>query len=315
MRRFDPLLRNQALPFEAVLHPVGFPLHLASNSRDVMEAATESWREWQPEFAVDPVEMRVLVEPEGDLAGQPRFRMQGDLVHVVSDAHNFAVADTRTLSAAIFVSQKTAQDHTWLRWFFVESMAYLLLSQRHLVAVHAACVARDGTGILLCGFSGAGKSTLAFACARAGFTYVADDCTWLLNGAADRTALGRPQQIRFRHDAARHFPELAGWIARARPNGKISIEVPTAAFPGIATAIRCPISRIVFLARDAEGPAALEPVPRSETLELLIRDIPSYGEEVNAIHERTVETLTGVPAFRLRYRSLEEAVRLLSDMP
>ena len=85
IRRLDPLLRDLVMPFTATFHPAGFPLRLATNSRDVMEAAAESWDQWSPEFATDPVEMRVLVEPEGDLAGAPRFRMQGHLIHAVSD--------------------------------------------------------------------------------------------------------------------------------------------------------------------------------------------------------------------------------------
>jgi hypothetical protein len=314
MQRFDPLLRDLPLSLEAVYYPVGFPVRVATNSHDVIEAAAESWSMWQPEFAVEPVVMRVVVESEGELAPAPRYRMQGHLIHIVSDPRNFAVADTRALFASIHVSQKTAADHTWLRWFYTESLPYLLLAQRYLAAVHAACIARNGVGIMLCGVSASGKSTLAFACARAGFTYIADDCTWLLNGSTDRIALGRPHMIRFRHDAARHFPELEGWVARARPNGKVAIEIPTSEFPHIMTARKAPIGRIVFLARDSRGPAALESVARAETAGLLLRDMPSYGKEVDMIHQRTVETLTEVPAFRLHYRSLDEAVTLLSGI-
>jgi hypothetical protein len=84
LRRADPLLRDMELPLTATFHPAGFPLRLATNSRDVMEAAAESWDHWSPEFATDPVEMRVLVEPEGGLAGRPHFRMPGYLIHAVS---------------------------------------------------------------------------------------------------------------------------------------------------------------------------------------------------------------------------------------
>ncbi len=41
IKRFDPLLRDLELPLTATFHPVGFPLRLATNSRDVMEAAAE----------------------------------------------------------------------------------------------------------------------------------------------------------------------------------------------------------------------------------------------------------------------------------
>jgi len=42
--------------------------------------------------------------------------------------------------------------------------------------VHAALVARDGSGVLMAGVGGAGKSTSALLCAAAGFDFLGDDC-------------------------------------------------------------------------------------------------------------------------------------------
>ena len=194
-------------------------------------------------------------------------------------------------------------------------MAYMLLTQRYVVSLHAACVARDGAGILLCGKSGCGKSTLSFACARAGFTYVSDDCTWLLLGSEDRQAVGKPHQFRFRQDAARHFPELAGYAAIAHPNGKLSIEVPTSLFPSLRIAGLCPIRCLVFLDRESDGPARVERLCCEDAVTALLADLPSYGPLVNARHEKTIRHLAGLPAWHLRYRKLEDAIRLLSGIP
>ena len=315
-KRFDPYLRDLDLPLRATFFPVGFRLNIATNSRDVLEAAAESWGHWRrQEFEGGPLEFRVAVLPEGELARRPVFRMQGHLMSVVSDAGNFAVADCRAMFASFFLSATTAADHAGLRWFYVESMAYLLLVQRYLVAIHAACVAQNGSGILLYGGSGAGKSTLSFACAQAGWTFVSDDCTWLLIGSEDRLAIGKPHQARFREDAATLFPELEGYVLSARPHGKLSIEVPLNAFPRIRTASRCPIRGLVFLDRTSGGPARWERRPSPEAVDLLLQDIPSYGEEVDPLHEKTVRSLRDVPAFRLYYQSKEEAVRLLSEIP
>jgi hypothetical protein len=313
-KRFDPLQLNAEMPLAATYYPAGFPLHVTTNSRHVIEAAAESWSCWSREFDVEPLRLRVVIEPAGELAGPPTFRLHSHMVSVVSDAHNFAAADTRRLIASIHLSEQTAADHAAMRWFYVESIAYLLLAQRYLVAVHAGCVARGGAGLLLCGASEAGKSTLAFACARAGWTYVCDDCTWLLAGSADRTAIGKPHQVRFRHDVARHFPELAGHIARTRPNGKLSIELPTSLFPEIATASRCPIAGVVFLDRASGGPVRAESIASDEAVDTLLSDMPSYGEDVDAIHEETIGALRGLPAWRLHYQSLEQALRLLSEI-
>ena len=314
LKRFDPMLHDIELCHTAAYYPAGFPLHIATNSRHVLEAAAESWRYWHREYDAEPVIIRAVIEPAGPLAGTPTFRMQEHLLQAVSDAHNFATMDMRLLVAGIHVSEKTAADHPRLRWFFIESMGYMMLTQRYVTPVHAACVARRGLGLLLCGASGAGKSTLAFACARAGWTYVTDDCSWLLTGSTDRVVIGRPHQMRFRHDAVRHFPELQGHVARTRPNGKLSIEVLTNLFPSIRTEPRCPVGGIVFLDRAAGGHARTEPIDSGEAVASLIADMPSYGDEVNAMHERTVRALLDVPAWRLHYRSFDEALRLLSEI-
>ena len=314
-KRIDPLLCDFDLALSGTFHPAGFPLHIATNSRHVLDAAAESWAPFPRGFDTPPLEFRVLVEPGGELGAEPTFRKQRHLLSFVSGAHNFATGDSLTLSASFHLSEATAADHAGLRWFYLESMAYMLLTQRYVVSLHAACVARDGAGILICGKPAAGKSTLSFACARAGFTYVSDDCTWLLPGSEDRMAIGKPHQVRFRHDVARHFPELAGYLASARPSGKVSIEVPTNLFPAVRTAGRCPIRCLVFLDRESGGPARIEPMRSAAAAASLLADMPSYGTEVNAMHEKTIHSLTVLPAWQLRYRALEDAIRLLSEIP
>ena len=313
-KRIDPILRDIELCYRATYYPAGFPVEIRTNSRDVIEAAVESWKYWEREFDVEPMTFEAVVEPEGELAGPPTFRMRGHLLHVVSDAQNFGAVDTRSLFASIHVSQKTAADHPWLRWFFVESMAYLMIEQRYAVAVHAACVSRDGRGLLLCGASGKGKSTLAYACARAGWTYVADDCCWLAADSTDRMVLGAPHQVRFRHDAPRLFPELAEYVTRTRPSGKLSIEVLTNEFPEIETATRSAVTGLLFLERGTGGPARIEPIESSAAVERMLEELASYGDEVNAMHDRTVMGLIGVPAWALHYERLEDALRLLAGI-
>jgi hypothetical protein len=314
-KRIDPLLCDLDLALSGTFHPAGFPLHIATNSPHVMEAAAESWAPIRCEFDTPPMEFRVVVEPDGELAAEPKFRKQLHLLSLVSDAHNFATGDSRTLSASFHLAAATAADRDWLRWFYLEAMAYLLLTQRYVVSVHAACVAYNGAGILICGKSGSGKSTLSFACARAGFTYVSDDSTWFLTGSEDRVAIGKPHQLRFRHDVAQHFPELAGYIASAHPNGKLSIEVPTGLFPAVRTANRCPIHCLVFLDRESEGRARVELMRYEDVVAALLADMPSYGAEVNAAQENTIYSVAALPSWQLTYRTLEDAIRLLSEIP
>lgn len=310
-QRYDPMLSDADLPLAGTFYPAGFPLHLATDSRDVMEAAREAWGAWDRMFDSDALTFRVVVRPDGGVAAAPTYRVQAGLLSFAADAHNFATADIRRLTASFFLSKKTVADHTLLRWLFLEAMAYMLLTQRYVVSLHAACVARGGVGILLCGRSGAGKSTLSVACARAGFTFLSDDCTWILTGTDSPVAIGKQHQARLRGDAARHFPELVGFPARTLPNGKLSMEVPTSLLRGVRTAPQVEVGRLVFLSREGGGAARIERMAADEAAARLLEDLPSYGPEVNAMHERTVGMLAGLPAWRLTYNALDDAIKLL----
>jgi hypothetical protein len=255
----DPLRRDLPLAHTAMFYPVGFPLRLATNSRDVMEAAAESWDQWSPEFATDPVAMRVLVEPEGDLATPLRFRMQGHLIHGVGDRHNFGVADTQALFASICVSAKTAADHDALRWFFTESMGYMLLTQRYLTGVHAACIARNEPASFCAAIRTWARARWPSR-APGPASLCLDDCTWLLTGSTDRVALATAASDPLSRRCGTPFPELEGWIGAGAATAKYpSARCRPSAFPQITTAKRCKIGRIVFLHRDPAATPRVEP--------------------------------------------------------
>jgi len=307
------MLCDVDLPLGGTFYPAGFPLRLATNSRDVMDAACEAWGAWDGAFDTEPLEFRAVVSSGGEKAAAPAYRVHAGLLSFVAGADNFATADIRRLTASFFLSEKTCADHAVLRWLFLEAMAYMLLTQKYVVSLHAACVARGSEGILLCGRSGAGKSTLSVACARAGLVFLSDDCTWILTGSDAPIAIGKPHQARLRADAARHFPELQGFPARALPNGKLSMEVPTSLL-GLRTARQVGVSRLVFLDRESIGAARVESMAPEEAAALLLQDLPSYGPEVNAVHERTVGLLASLPAWRLTYSGLDDAIRLLREL-
>jgi hypothetical protein len=311
----DPLLHDIELPLSEVCFPLGFPLVLATNSREVLQAAAESWGIYtSAEFNVPPLEIRVVVRPGGEFTSTPVYRGQGHLFSIVSDSCNFAVYDGNSLSGYCFVSESTAQDRLGFRFHYLEGMVYSLLAQRYLVPIHAGCIARGAMGILLCGESGSGKSTLAFGCARAGFTYVADDCTWLLPDGRDRLAIGKSHIVRLRHDAPRLFPEIGHHAAIRRPNGRFSIELALAEFPAIATSRRAVIGHMVTLDRRAGATPRLYRISSEEIVDRLLLDQPSYGEEITARYAQTVGQLADVPAFRMQYDTVESALVLLTEL-
>ena len=62
------MLCDFVLPFSGTFHPAGFPLRLATNSRDVMEAAGEAWGAWDKAFDTEPLNFRVVVQSGGESA-------------------------------------------------------------------------------------------------------------------------------------------------------------------------------------------------------------------------------------------------------
>ena len=238
--------------------------------------------------------------------------MQGHLYSAVASRENYALIDFDALFAYAWVTERTVADHTWFRWFYLDSIAGTTLAQRHTVPMHAACVERNGVGVLLWGPSGMGKSTLAYACARAGWTFVADDATILPQNRSDCVVTGKPHQARFREDAPRLFPEIEGYATRARPTGKLSIEVPMASLPGIRTAVQCEAGRNVFLDRGKS--TGLERIGVEDALEQMMQDSNSYGAETQARHEQALRRLLQAPAYRLRYERLQDAIEALESL-
>src|SRR5580700_1325190 len=199
----DILRYTTPLPYTGLYYPWGFPVEIAADSRAVLEAAHESWGLYLPRFSRPPVRVHVMTaEGSGELPPEPVFRGQRHLLSIVSDPHNFAVCDRLQSFGYCWVTRATLADTIFFRWHFLNAIVGVLLEQTCCTAVHAACVAWEGSGVLLCGESGMGKSTLAYACARRGWTYVTDDGSTLVWGRCDRTVAGEPYRFRFRAEAA-----------------------------------------------------------------------------------------------------------------
>jgi hypothetical protein len=183
-----------------------------------------------------------------------------------------------------------------------------LMVQRALASWPGALVARGNRGVLLSGDSFAGKSTLAYACARAGWTFVCDDSSELVLARRDRYAVGNPYGFHLREHARCFFPELAEWPTTIRPNGKIGLEVFTRTVP-IAIAPGSPVEHVVFLNRQETGPATIRPYSKDQALEQRWQWYGVYGtREMRAAQERCYRRLLEAGVWELRYAHLEDAI-------
>jgi hypothetical protein len=314
LRTPDPLGYNEPLPFFAKFFPLGFPLVLKTNSRDIVEAGRESWAEFGAAFEVPPVELRVMVQgDEAELTrtspAGPRFRAQAYLLSIVLDEANFAVCDLGHGLGFASLTPGVARNQLYTAFHFLDAMACLCLCHQHVTPIHAACVASRGKGILLVGAPGAGKSSLAWACARAGLTLVSDDALWMPRRQATLTLIGKPQRMRFRPEAIDLFPELKGIRRLDTVIGKSSFEIRTADVPGLATAACCRPGKVLFLDRQSPARTELFPICGDEARQCLAEATTRYESSVWEEQEASRERLVRCGAFRLRYSNLHEAVQ------
>ncbi|MBI3664760.1 MAG: hypothetical protein HY236_00795 [Acidobacteria bacterium] len=309
----DPLGYGEPLPLEVLFFPLGFPVVLRTNSPHVVEAAREGWEGTQQEFENPPVELRVIVRPSSaenspDSLGDPVFRGQGNLLLFLWAKDNFAVCDLDRTFCFACLSPAVAQNHEFTRYHFLDGMAYCCLDQHYLTPLHASCVTLDGKGILLVGGPGAGKSSLAWACARAGLTFLADDGMHLLRNCQEPMLIGKPERARFRPEAIQLFPELAGLPRFETLDSERAFEIRTSDVPGLACATRCQPWKIIFLDRRKSGPAAFSRVEGAEMRRRLSQNLAMRERWVWEEWEASIHQLASFEALELRYSSLADAV-------
>jgi len=311
----DPVLSEFPLPLRRRFFPLGFPLDLETNSIDVMEAASGCWGGYSARFEDGPVHFSLGVLPGETtvLPAKSTFRARGHLMSVVADAENFVAADFDQKFAFGWVTDCVARDHSLLRYRFLISTAHMLLQQLALAPIHGALISRNGHGVILVGDSFAGKSTLAYACARAGWTFICDDGTMLVRKHFNRYAVGNHQVMHLREDARNLFPELAEYLPTTRPNGKVGLEILTRDLP-IVTAPGCSIEHVIFLNRNESGQVRLRPYS-SRLAMAWFEHVLSFGTtEVLAAQRQAFERLVGAGLWELSYRDLDYAIGRLERL-
>lgn len=308
----DALLSDMMLPFCGMFYPLGYATEIVTNDRSVLEAAKESFghRRFLRTGVLQPI--RIGVHP-GSAAGrlpEPTRRQYNHLYSLVADADNQALLDLRSGTSFTWITEAAVSSRLYFRYNFLEKVVYLLLGASVVTDLHAACVSKNGRGILLCGDSGAGKSTLAYACARAGWTYTSDDTSYLINDSVIPRVIGHAHRARFRPAAQELFPELHSRELTLRFEGKPSLEVPVAELPVRNTATEATVHSIVYLNRHPGTTPRLVPLGGGTATQRACRELYSSGE-IRARHARILEILSDVPTYELHYCELNEGIQTL----
>jgi len=308
------MLEPQELPLRATYYPLGFPAEVRTNSHEVLDQFASLWGSFRKLRDTRPIQcdVQMVADLPGACPPAATYRLMLPLVMSIADADNFCIADLERAEARICVSRSALRYPQFARHFLFGVPA-CCIATCYATPVHSGCVSLNGRGMLLCGDSGAGKSTLAYACACAGFTYIADDGAYILDGGTERMVAGNCHQVRFRPAATTLFPELGDCEITPRAAGKPSIELPTAPMSHIACAQTTRVDFVVFLNRGARRPARLVPFSRGSARESMRQVLYGPAESLARQYE-AIEKLLTAKILELRYTDLDSAVDYLRSL-
>lgn len=312
----DPSFARIELPLRQTFYPLGFPLEVETNSEDVLTAVAETWRGFMKLFDTPPFRFRIIVHEgtSSQCPPRPAHRIQEHLASNVADGENFAFSDFAQGVSFMWLSEAAMANRTYLRYFFLESAALLQISASYTTPIHAACVDMEGCGVLLCGDSGAGKSTLSYACAQAGWTYVTDDGSYLVNSRQDRLVVGNSNLARFRPASQQFFPELINKeVVKRGETGKPSIELSTSSLQHITTSHLSRVNYVVFLNRREVKRQELIPFPVQVARYSMLQRLFSLPE-TKRTQSSMIDRLLSSGALELRYNDLDWAVERLGRL-
>jgi hypothetical protein len=307
-------LEAPELTLRAMYYPSGFPMELRTNSPQILAYSEEYWGIPEKKYDTKPirVDIHVVDSDSTECPPVPSHHTMENTMVFMADADSYGVIHMGRNESQISVSQAALGYKSYVQSYFIDIAATVHIRTRYMTCVHAACIALDGHGVLLCGDAGAGKSTLSYACARAGWTYVTDDGSNLLNAGTDRTVIGSCHKIRFRPTAAELFPELEGRERTPHMAGKPSVEIATSRLPNMICARTAPVDFVVFLNRRMGGPPELVPY-RKDVARYYMRQLHAPPDLLPPQYQ-SIERLLTAPILELRYSSLDWAIDRLSTL-
>lgn len=243
----------------------------------------------------------------------------GGLLCGANDWSSFVVVSPNERAALVVVSPDMLRFAYHTRYELIEFAVFTLASRAlGLVPLHAACVGRNGRGVLLIGPSGSGKSTVALHCLLQGFDFVSEDSvfvtpdTLLANGVANFLHVRR-DSLRFLAEAT-HAARIRNSPVIRRRSGVQKFEVDLRR-PGYRLAAApLNIAAVIFTsAANASDARLLKPLRKSE---LLAQLHATQAYAANSAGWKTfTKNLAGVKAFELRRGSHpQQAVRELQEL-
>jgi hypothetical protein len=183
-----------------------------------------------------------------------------------------------------------------------------------LALIHGSALARNGSGLALCGPSGSGKSTLTAGLTTARFDYLADDLVALAGPGG--TILPWPVPLSLKPGSFEvitpYRPELTGAPSYRTKDMDARLLVPTStAWDAAAVQLR----RLVFPRFIDRATAELECISTFQAAARLLADRVWIGHPITADRVATfLAWLNHTPSYVVTYGTLEDGMRLIEDV-
>jgi hypothetical protein len=181
------------------------------------------------------------------------------------------------------------------------------------IAFHAAMVTDRDRGVMLCAPREAGKSTLAAYLAAHGYEFLADEPALLRLDTASVTSLRLPISLKEGSWAVlqREWPQAAHAPIHLRSDG---VRIRLLHAP--QTRLSARLTHIVFPCYDPASTPAIEQLTPLRTLSLLNDGGMLLGRDfARPAFEAFLRLICAVPAYAMRYASLDEAARMIQALP
>jgi hypothetical protein len=287
-RSKGPFRPELPLRHSVTLPVLGVPVTFESNDAAIIAIANDAFGAWrvleQAPRLIEESGVRYRVQVESGDEGvvehaEIDYHQPDDGRVVLRTAGTVGVADAGLRDIVLYTTTALVADRQHFRYGVLEALTLAVLTRLDRQPLHAACITRGETALLLTGRSGAGKSTLAFAAARSGFRVLSEDYVNVQMEPRLRV-WGMPGYLHLPVEAARHFPELTTARPTLMANGKQKIAISLLDFGALPQLPVAQRAGICVLEPGADRPA-LETLD-ADTLEHAMTDRLDAGFDVFA---------------------------------